>query len=89
VKKTIRQLHQESGEPETQLVEALDATLQDIRDLKTGIASPSVERLPNGQARAPRRTPIVAPRAAGAAKRPAKNSLRTVRTTWRVRARRG
>lgn len=48
MKKTIRQLHQESGEPETQLAEALDATLQDIRDLETGIASPSVERLPNG-----------------------------------------
>lgn len=70
MKKTIRQLRQESGEPETQLAEALAATLQDFRDLKTGIAGPSVERLPNGQTRAHRQTPIVVPRAAGAATRP-------------------
>ena len=55
MKKTIRQLRQESGESETQLAEALDARLQDIRDLETCIASPSVERLPNGHARAPGR----------------------------------
>jgi hypothetical protein len=55
VKKTIRQLRQQSGEPETQLAAALDARLQDIRDLGTGPASPSMERLPNGQARAPGR----------------------------------
>ncbi len=43
--KTIRQLREERGESETQLAAALGATLQDVQDLETGIASPSVERL--------------------------------------------
>jgi transcriptional regulator with XRE-family HTH domain len=45
MKQTIRQLRQERGESETQLAEALGATLQEIQDLERGIASPSVERL--------------------------------------------
>ncbi len=73
MKKTIRKLRQERGESETQLAEALCATLQDIQNLERGIASPSVERRPNGQARAPWQPPIVAPRAAGTATRPVKN----------------
>jgi transcriptional regulator with XRE-family HTH domain len=43
--KTIRQLRQERGESETQLAQALGATLQEIQDLEQGIATPSVERL--------------------------------------------
>jgi transcriptional regulator with XRE-family HTH domain len=43
--KTIQQLRQEHGESETQLAEALGATLQEVHDLEQGIASPSVERL--------------------------------------------
>jgi len=45
MKKTIRQLREERGESRMQLAEALGATLQDVQDLETGIASPSVERL--------------------------------------------
>jgi transcriptional regulator with XRE-family HTH domain len=45
MKKTIRQLRQERGESETRLAEVLGATLQEMRDLENGIASPSVERL--------------------------------------------
>ena len=55
MKKSIRQLRQERGESETQLAAVLGATLQDIQDLEDGIASPSVERLPNGQAMPPGR----------------------------------
>jgi hypothetical protein len=55
VEKTIRQLSQERGEFTMQLAEVLGATLQDIKDLECDIASPSVERLPNGQAGAPGR----------------------------------
>jgi hypothetical protein len=76
VKKTIRKLRQERGESETQLAEALCAMLQDIQNLERGIASPSVERRPTGQARASRQTPIAAPRAAGAAMRPVKKSVK-------------
>ncbi len=43
--KTIRQLREERDESEQQLANALGATLQDIHDLETGIASPSLERL--------------------------------------------
>ena len=43
--KTIRQLREERRESQTQLAAALGATLQDVQDLETGIASPSVERL--------------------------------------------
>ncbi len=43
--KTIRQLREERGESQTELADALGATLQDVQDLETGIASPSVERL--------------------------------------------
>ena len=43
--KSIQQLRQEHGESETQLAEALGATLQEVHDLEQGIASPSVERL--------------------------------------------
>ncbi|MDF2757942.1 MAG: Helix-turn-helix domain [Thermomicrobiales bacterium] len=45
MKKTIRQLREDRGESQMQLAEALGATGQDIQDLETGIASPSVERL--------------------------------------------
>ncbi len=45
MKKTIRQLREDRGESQLQLAEALGATRQDIQDLETGIASPSVERL--------------------------------------------
>ena len=45
MKKTIRQLREDRGESQMQLAEALGATRQDIQDLETGIASPSVERL--------------------------------------------
>jgi transcriptional regulator with XRE-family HTH domain len=45
MKKTIRQLREERGESQMQLAEALGATSQDVQDLETGIASPSVERL--------------------------------------------
>ena len=44
MKKTVRQLR-EDRESQMQLAEALGATGQDIQDLETGIASPSVERL--------------------------------------------
>jgi transcriptional regulator with XRE-family HTH domain len=45
MKKTVRQLREDRGESQMQLAEALGATGQDIQDLETGIASPSVERL--------------------------------------------
>jgi transcriptional regulator with XRE-family HTH domain len=45
MKTTIRQLREDRGESQTQLAEALGATLQEIQDLEQGIASPSVERL--------------------------------------------
>ena len=45
MKKTIRHLREERGESEIQLAEALGATLRDIQDLETGVASPSVTRL--------------------------------------------
>jgi transcriptional regulator with XRE-family HTH domain len=45
MKKTVRQLREERGESQMQLAEALSATLQEIQDLETDIASPSVERL--------------------------------------------
>ena len=45
MKTTIRQLREDRGESQMQLAEALGATGQDIQDLETGIASPSVERL--------------------------------------------
>jgi transcriptional regulator with XRE-family HTH domain len=45
MKKTIRQLREDRGESQMQLAETLGATRQDIQDLETGIASPSVERL--------------------------------------------
>ena len=45
MKKTIRQMREDRGESQMQLAGALGATLQDIQDLETGIASPSVERL--------------------------------------------
>jgi hypothetical protein len=50
----IRQLRQERSESGTQPA-ALGATLLDIQDLERGIANPSVERIPQGQARAPGR----------------------------------
>ena len=87
MKKTIRSLREERGESETQLAEALGTTLQDVHDLETGIASPSMERTPNGQARA-RQTPIITLRAHvrdAAGEKPVK----IIRATWRVRARRG
>ena len=43
--KTIRQLREERGESTMQLASVLGATLQDVHDLETGVASPSVERL--------------------------------------------
>jgi transcriptional regulator with XRE-family HTH domain len=43
--KTIRQLREERGESTMQLARVLGITLQDVHDLETGIASPSVERL--------------------------------------------
>ena len=43
--KTIRQLREERGESTMELAGVLSATLQDVHDLETGIASPSVERL--------------------------------------------
>ena len=43
--KTIRQLREERGESTLQLAEVLGATSQDVNDLETGVASPSVERL--------------------------------------------
>ena len=45
MKKTIRQLREDRGESQTQLADVLGVTLQDIQDLETGIASPSVQRL--------------------------------------------
>ena len=45
MKKTIRQLREDHGESQMQLAGALSATLQDLQDLESGIASPSVERL--------------------------------------------
>ena len=45
MRKTIRQLREERGESQLQLAGALGATRQEIQDLETGIASPSVERL--------------------------------------------
>jgi len=39
------QLREECGESAMQLADALDATPQDVQDLETGIARPSVERL--------------------------------------------
>jgi transcriptional regulator with XRE-family HTH domain len=45
MKKTIRQLREDRGESDFQLVDALSATSKDIQDLEQGIASPSVERL--------------------------------------------
>ena len=45
MKKTVRQLREERGESQMQLAGALGATLQEIQDLESGIASPSVERL--------------------------------------------
>jgi DNA-binding XRE family transcriptional regulator len=45
MKQTIRQLREERDESTMQLAAVLGATLQDIHDLETGIASPSVERL--------------------------------------------
>jgi len=43
--KTIRQLREERGESTLQLAKVLGATSQDVNDLETGVASPSVERL--------------------------------------------
>jgi transcriptional regulator with XRE-family HTH domain len=43
--KTIRQLREERGESTMQLAKVLGATVQDVHDLETSIASPSVERL--------------------------------------------
>jgi transcriptional regulator with XRE-family HTH domain len=43
--KTIRQLREERGESEQELADALSATPQDVHDLETGVASPSLERL--------------------------------------------
>ena len=43
--KTIRELREARGKSQQQLADALGATLQDIHDLETGIARPSVERL--------------------------------------------
>jgi transcriptional regulator with XRE-family HTH domain len=43
--KTVRQLREERGESQMELAGALGATLQDVQDLESGIASPSVERL--------------------------------------------
>jgi transcriptional regulator with XRE-family HTH domain len=43
--KTIRELREGQGESEQQLADALGATLTDIHDLETGVASPSVTRL--------------------------------------------
>jgi transcriptional regulator with XRE-family HTH domain len=43
--KTIRQLREERGESTLQLASALGITTQDVHDLETGVASPSVERL--------------------------------------------
>jgi transcriptional regulator with XRE-family HTH domain len=43
--KTIRELREERGESEQQLADALGATLTEVSDLESGIASPSVQRL--------------------------------------------
>jgi transcriptional regulator with XRE-family HTH domain len=43
--KTIQELREARGESEQQLADVLGATRQDIHDLETGIASPSVQRL--------------------------------------------
>jgi putative transcriptional regulator len=45
MKKTVRQLREDRGQSQMQLAETLGATLQEVQDLETGIASPSVERL--------------------------------------------
>ena len=43
--KTIRELREERGESQQQLAAALGATLSDVADLESGVASPSVTRL--------------------------------------------
>ena len=43
--KTIRQLREERGESAMELAQVLGVTLQDVDDLETGVASPSVERV--------------------------------------------
>src|SRR5829696_6311529 len=43
--KTILQLREERGESTMQLARVLGVTSQDVHDLETGIANPSVERL--------------------------------------------
>ena len=45
MKKTIQQLREDRGESQTQLADALGATLADITDLEIGVAGPSVTRL--------------------------------------------
>jgi transcriptional regulator with XRE-family HTH domain len=43
--KTIQELREERGESQQQLATALGATLSDVADLESGVASPSVQRL--------------------------------------------
>jgi transcriptional regulator with XRE-family HTH domain len=43
--KSIRQLRQDRGQSQQQLADALGATLAEIRDFESGVASPSVTRL--------------------------------------------
>jgi len=45
VPKTIRQLREERSESAMELAQVLGVTLQDVYDLETGVASPSVERV--------------------------------------------
>jgi transcriptional regulator with XRE-family HTH domain len=45
IAKTIRQLREERGESTIKLAKVLGATLQEVHDLETGVARPSVERL--------------------------------------------
>ena len=43
--KTIRELREERGESQHELASALGATLAEVADLESGVASPSVQRL--------------------------------------------
>ena len=45
IAQSIQELRKERGESRQQLADALGATLSDIADLESGLASPSVKRL--------------------------------------------
>ena len=45
MRKTIRQLREERGESTMQVARVLGITWQEVNDLETGVASPSLERL--------------------------------------------